>query len=60
MNFRSIARTPQVHEARLAHQRSGAAATDNPEAIRDEQIFMAGACSRCHTIRGTPARMGTV
>ncbi len=59
MKFRVIAQTPKAYEAWLAHQRANAAAPQNPEAIRGEEVFMAGACSLCHTIRGTPA-LGTV
>jgi cytochrome c oxidase subunit 2 len=56
MKFRVIAQTPRAYEAWLAHQRADAAAPVSPQASHGEQVFMAGACSLCHTIRGTPAR----
>lgn len=59
MKFRVIAQQPKAYEAWLAHQRAPATAPESQEAIRGEQVFMTGACSLCHTIRGTPAR-GTV
>jgi cytochrome c oxidase subunit 2 len=59
MKLRVIAQQPRAYAAWLAHQRAPAAAPDSPEAIRGEEVFMTGACSLCHTIRGTPAR-GTV
>jgi cytochrome c oxidase subunit II len=59
MKFRVIAQPPRAYEAWLAHQRADAPAPETPEAIRGEEVFMAGACSLCHTIRGTPA-LGTV
>ncbi|HVS76048.1 MAG TPA: c-type cytochrome [Steroidobacteraceae bacterium] len=55
MKFRVIAQRPGAFEAWLAHQRAEAPAPQTPQAIRGEQVFMAGACSLCHTIRGTPA-----
>ena len=55
MKFRVIAQTPGAYEAWLAHQRAPAAAPVSPEAQRGEQVFLGGACSLCHTIRGTPA-----
>lgn len=55
MKFRVIAQPPRAYQAWLAHQRAPAAAPSTPEAMRGEQVFMAGACSLCHTIRGTPA-----
>ncbi|HJS91564.1 MAG TPA: c-type cytochrome [Steroidobacteraceae bacterium] len=55
MKLRVIAQRPKEYEAWLAHQRAPATAPQSPEAIRGEQVFMAGACSLCHTIRGTPA-----
>lgn len=56
MKFRVIAQTPSAYQEWLAHQRAPAAAPAGQEALRGEQVFMAGACSLCHTIRGTPAR----
>ena len=55
MTFRVIAQTPGAYEAWLAHQRAPAAAPVSQEAQRGEQVFLGGACSLCHTIRGTPA-----
>ena len=56
MKFRVIAQRPQAYEAWLAHQRAPAAAPESQQAMRGERVFMMGACSLCHTIRGTPAR----
>lgn len=56
MKFRVIAQTPSAYQKWLAHQRAPAAAPTSQEAMRGEQLFMGGACSLCHTIRGTPAR----
>lgn len=55
MKFRVIAQTPSAYRAWLAHQRAPAAAPTSEEAQRGERVFMASACSLCHTIRGTPA-----
>lgn len=30
-------------------------APTTPDAMAGEQVFLSGACSRCHTVRGTPA-----
>jgi len=43
-------------QAWLQRQSSPAAAPATSLARRGEQVFLSGACSSCHTIRGTPAR----
>lgn len=53
MKFRVIALPPEAYEAWLRHQRAPASTPSSPEAIHGEEVFMSGACSLCHTIRGT-------
>ena len=55
MRLRVIAQTPRDYAAWLARQRADAPAPASPEAMRGQQVFLEGACSLCHTVRGTPA-----
>jgi cytochrome c oxidase subunit 2 len=59
MKFRVIADPPDRYQRWLEAQRRPAPEPDSQQARRGRQIFLAGACILCHTVRGTPAR-GTV
>jgi cytochrome c oxidase subunit 2 len=59
MRFLVVADTPERFEAWLREQRAAAVPAVTPEATQGRELFLTGACSACHTIRGTPAR-GTI
>ena len=55
MNFLVIAEEPARFAAWLAQQRRPALAPTDSLRRRGQEVFLAGACVMCHTIRGTPA-----
>ena len=59
MRFRIVADPPEQYDRWRAAQRRPAAEPDSAEARRGRELFLAGACVLCHTVRGTAAR-GTV
>lgn len=59
MRFQVIAHTREDFGRWRAHEASPAAPPSDPLAARGERVFLASACSACHTVAGTDAR-GTV
>ena len=55
MHILLIAQEPAAFDAWLANQRKPAAEPTTSEAAIGKQAFLAGPCSRCHTVRGIPA-----
>jgi cytochrome c oxidase subunit 2 len=55
MSMEVVAQTPADFQAWLAHESAAAAPPAGAAEQRGHQEFMAGACSSCHMIRGTPA-----
>ncbi len=55
MHILLIAQEPAAFDEWLANQRKAGVQPTNPEAVMGEQEFLAGPCSQCHTVRGTPA-----
>lgn len=55
MRLLVVAQTPYNYHAWVEEQLKPAAAPTNPDAVAGEQIFVTGACSMCHTVRGTTA-----
>lgn len=56
MAFHVVAEDAPSYEAWAAGQRADAAEPGDTAAALGKQIFLSGACSMCHTIRGTPAQ----
>lgn len=59
MRILVVAQTPDEYQAWLQAQRQPASEPASEAAKAGEQIFLAGPCSMCHTVRGTQAG-GTV
>jgi cytochrome c oxidase subunit 2 len=59
MRLLAVAQEPDEYEAWLEGQRKQGANPGTAEAMAGQHIFLAGPCSMCHTVRGTPAG-GTV
>ena len=55
MRLLVIAQQPDEYQAWLDQQRKPAEEPTTPEAVRGEQVFLAGPCILCHQIRGTTA-----
>lgn len=55
MRLLAVAQEPEEYEAWLEAQRQAGAQPQSKDAIEGEQIFLAGPCSMCHTVRGTAA-----
>ena len=55
MRLLVVAQQPDDYQAWVQGQLNSAAQPTTEEAKRGEQIFMAGACSMCHQVRGTLA-----
>jgi cytochrome c oxidase subunit 2 len=55
MRILAVAEDPAVYESWLEAQRQPGAQPTTAEAIAGQQIFLAGPCSMCHTVRGTIA-----
>jgi cytochrome c oxidase subunit 2 len=55
MHILLIAQEPAKFYDWLANQSKPAVAPTSPETALGEQMFLAGPCSRCHTVRGIPA-----
>lgn len=55
MRLLVIAQKPAVFDQWLANQASAGAQPSNAEASAGQHAFLAGPCSQCHTVRGTPA-----
>jgi cytochrome c oxidase subunit 2 len=56
MRLLLVAQEPAEFNAWLEQHRRPGATPTTPEAIAGEQVFLAGPCSKCHTVRGTLAR----
>ena len=55
MAFLLIAEAPEKFQAWMRHQRESSVPPASDEAKRGLQVFLAGPCVMCHTIRGTDA-----
>jgi cytochrome c oxidase subunit 2 len=55
MRMTAIAQEPDDYDTWLEAQRQPGADPQTPAAIVGQQIFLAGPCSMCHTVRGTIA-----
>ena len=55
MRLKVIAHTPDDFQRWLTDQAKPAAEPTSPEAIEGKKVFLAQACTGCHTIRGTAA-----
>jgi cytochrome c oxidase subunit 2 len=55
MRLLAIAQEPEDYEAWLEAQRRPGSEPQEQDAIAGKQIFLAGPCSMCHTVRGTMA-----
>ena len=55
MRLLAVAQPPDDYQAWLNAQREPGALPATQEAIAGRQTFLAGPCSNCHTVRGTPA-----
>lgn len=55
MRLLVVAQKPAEYHAWVEQQLQPGATPTNPDAIAGEQIFVGGACSMCHTVRGTAA-----
>lgn len=55
MRLLAVVQEPSAYKAWLAAQLQPGAQPTTPEAKEGEQIFVAGPCSMCHTVRGTTA-----
>jgi cytochrome c oxidase subunit 2 len=55
MAFLVVAEPPAAYDAWAARQRALALAPSGESPMRGQEIFMTGACARCHTISGTSA-----
>jgi cytochrome c oxidase subunit II len=55
MDFLVIAEPPAQYRAWLAGQRNPAVNPTDSVRLRGQEVFLAGTCVMCHTIRGTPA-----
>lgn len=55
MAFYVVAHEPADFERWLATQREPARDPEDPVSSRGKQVFLAGPCVMCHTVRGTPA-----
>src|SRR5665213_10571 len=55
MHILVVSQEPAAFEKWLAGQRKPGAAPVTSEAVLGQQAFLAGPCTQCHTVRGTPA-----
>ena len=55
MHILLIAQEPAAFNEWLANQRKPGVQPTTPETITGKEAFLAGPCSQCHTVRGTPA-----
>jgi cytochrome c oxidase subunit 2 len=55
MHLLLIAQEPDAFHAWLANQGRPGVEPTNPDTRQGQQAFLAGPCSRCHTVRGLPA-----
>jgi len=55
MHILLVAQEPAAFDEWLANQRKPAAEPSTPDAVAGKEAFLAGPCSRCHTVRGIPA-----
>lgn len=55
MHILLIAQEPAAFDDWLANQRKPGVAPMSPDAVKGQEAFLAGPCSKCHTVRGTPA-----
>jgi cytochrome c oxidase subunit 2 len=56
MAFSVVAEPPAQYDAWVARQKARAPEPADELQARGAQLFVAGACAGCHTVRGTPAR----
>ena len=59
MRLLVVAQEPDEYEAWVEQQHKPGSEPTTPNALAGEQVFLAGPCSMCHQVRGTPAG-GTV
>ncbi|HET9742628.1 MAG TPA: cytochrome c oxidase subunit II [Terriglobales bacterium] len=59
MELLVVAQTPEDYQAWYQHQLQPGAEPTDPEAVHGKEVFLAGPCILCHTVRGTSAG-GTV
>lgn len=55
MRILAVVQKPEEYEAWLEAQRKPGAEPDTPQAKTGQEIFIAGPCSMCHSVRGTGA-----
>lgn len=55
MRLEVVAQEPAQYQAWLASQREPAREPQAEDAKRGRELFLAGPCATCHTVRGTPA-----
>ena len=55
MGLEVVVETPEQFQAWLLHQAEPAIEPADASARRGQQVFLAGGCATCHTIRGTAA-----
>jgi cytochrome c oxidase subunit 2 len=55
MKLRVIAQPPPAYRAWVDHQLASADPPQTPLAMQGQRVFLEGACSLCHTVRGTAA-----
>ena len=55
MRLLVVSQEPAAFNEWLANQRKPGAEPTNPGTEMGQQFFLAGPCSKCHTVRGTPA-----
>ncbi len=55
MHILLIAQKPAEFDAWLANQSKPSVEPSDPDAATGKQAFLAGPCSRCHTVRGIPS-----
>jgi cytochrome c oxidase subunit 2 len=55
MRILLIAQQPEAFDQWLANQRNTAVEPTTPDTVAGKEAFLAGPCSKCHTVRGTPA-----
>lgn len=55
MRLLVVAQEPDEYEAWVEQQRKPGSEPTTPNALAGKQVFLAGPCSMCHQVRGTPA-----
>ena len=55
MNFDVVVEEKAAFDRWLAQQRAPASISNEPVAVRGQELFLANGCGACHQIRGTPA-----